>query len=53
MDEVLSKGTLFPEELVSDLYNKVKGKSSITGADFIQRKRDHDIFHGCRGGSRG
>ena len=29
MDEVLSKGTLFPEELVSDLYNKVKGKSSI------------------------
>ena len=29
MAEVLSKGTLFPEELVSDLYNKVKGKSSI------------------------
>ena len=28
MAEVLSKGTLFPEELVSDLYNKVKGKSS-------------------------
>lgn len=29
MAEVLSKGTLFPEELVSDLYNKVKGKSSV------------------------
>ena len=29
MADVLSRGTLFPEELVSDLFNKVKGKSSV------------------------
>jgi len=29
MADVLSKGTLFSPELVSDLYNKVKGKSSV------------------------
>ena len=29
MADVLSKGTLFSPELVTDLYNKVKGKSSV------------------------
>ena len=29
MAEVLTKGTLFSPELVTDLYNKVKGKSSV------------------------
>lgn len=29
MAETLSKGTLFPAEVVSDLFNKVKGKSSM------------------------
>lgn len=29
MAEVLSKGTLFSPELVTDLFNKVKGKSSV------------------------
>lgn len=29
MANTLSKGTMFPEEIVSDLFNKVKGKSSL------------------------
>lgn len=30
MAEVVSKGTMFPEEVVSDLFNKARGKSSLS-----------------------
>lgn len=42
MAEVLSKGTLFSPELVTDLFNKVKGKSSVA----ILAKQEPIPFNG-------
>lgn len=54
MAEVVSKGTMFPSEVVSDLFNKVRGKSSLaalseqvpvafTGNDIFVFSMDNEV----------